>query len=140
LPIVALPLPVYQMPPALSTVTVWGLDLDGSGYSFISPVFGLIRPIRSDHWPTHQMLPSGASIGSRDRWPSVGTVHSLKAILASPETSLGVRLALGGKFVARYSVIFFCSSGVLLRSIIVPVSSFQPSRVYPELCVIWFTG
>src|SRR5512145_1806244 len=126
---VALPLPVYQMPPALSTVTVCGFDLDGSGYSFISPVLGLMRPIRSDHWPTHQMLPSGASTGSRERWPSVGTVHSLNAILASPETSLGARLELGGKCVARYCVILFCSPGVLLRSIIVAASSFHPSRV-----------
>src|SRR5262249_680546 len=98
---VALPLPVYQTPPALSIVTVCGLDLDGSGYSFISPVLGLIRPIRSDHWPTHQMLPSGASIGSRERWPSVGTVHSLNVILASPDTGLGARFVLGGKFVLR---------------------------------------
>src|SRR5262245_4196337 len=98
---VPLPLPVYQTPPALSIVTVCGLDLDGSGYSFISPVLGLMRPIRSAHWPTHQMLPSGASIGSRERWPSGGTVHSSNVMLASPGTASGARVELGGKRVVR---------------------------------------
>ena len=37
----------------------------------------------------HQMVPSGASTGSRARWPSVGTVHSVNPILSSPGTSLG---------------------------------------------------
>jgi hypothetical protein len=84
LPIVAFLLPVYQTPPWASRVTVCGIAFAGNGYSFISPVAGLMRPIRFPHWPAHQMLPSAAWTGSRDRWPSVGVTHSLNAICAVP--------------------------------------------------------
>ena len=122
-------LPVYQGVPLASSSTVWGIALGGNGYSFISPVAGLSRPIRLPNWPAHQMEPSVACIGSRERWPSVGVCHSVNVISALPGMSLGARLVLGGKCAARYCVIAACSSGVRDRSIIVPISSFQPSRV-----------
>src|SRR3546814_7292786 len=71
-------LPVYQTLPAASRVTVCGLAPSGSGYSAIAPVTGSILPIRLPHWPAHQMVPSGASMGSRERCPRLGTCHSLK--------------------------------------------------------------
>jgi hypothetical protein len=46
-----------------------------------------------------------------------------------PGTSFGGRRLLGGKLAARYSVISFCGAGLPERSIIVPTSSFQCSRV-----------
>src|SRR5919106_4284807 len=80
LPIVPLLFPVYQMLPSWSGVTVWGFAPSGNVYSQTSPVLGLIRPTRLAHIPAHQIDPSGACTGSRDRWPSVGTFHSRNAI------------------------------------------------------------
>ena len=100
----------------------------GSGYSVISPVVGSSCPIRLPHCPAHQIDPSAASTGSRERWPSVGTCHSLNAISASPGISFGARRSFGGKCAARYPVISPCS-GLPDRSIIVPISSRQPSSV-----------
>src|SRR5215468_1525333 len=105
-------LPVYQGMPLASSSTVCGNALGGSGYSFISPVAGLSRPIRLPNCPAHQMDPSAAWIGSRVRWPSVGVTHSLKVISVLPGTSLGARLVLGGKFAARYCVIAAWVSGL----------------------------
>src|SRR5215475_4503954 len=129
LPMVPLLLPVYQTLPALSRVTLCGKEFSGNGYSFMASVLGSMRPIRLPHCPAHQMDPSAACIGSRERCPSVGTRHSLNAICMSPGISVGAREVLGGKCVARYCVILSWFSGVLDRSIIVPVSSFQPARV-----------
>ena len=129
MPIEPFLLPVYQGMPLASSSTVCGIALGGNGYSFISPVAGLSRPIRLPNCPAHQMDPSAAWTGSRDRWPSVGICHSVNVISALPGMSVGARLVLGGKCAARYCVIVACSSGVRAMSIIVPISSFQPSRV-----------
>jgi hypothetical protein len=128
MPIVAFLLPVYQTLPAASGVTVCGIGPAGSGYSVIAPLAGSIRPIRLPHCPAHQIEPSAASTGSRERWPSVGTRHSLNSIAASPGISLGARRPFGGKCAARYRTIWSCS-GLPDRSIIVPISSRQPSSV-----------
>src|SRR6195256_1719422 len=129
LPTVPFLLPVYQGMPLSSSHTECGNALGGNLYSFISPVMGLSRPIRLPNCPAHQIEPSAAWIGSRERWPSVGICHSVNAISAVPGMSLGARLVLGGKFVARYCVIVSRHSGLEDRSIIVPTSSFQPSLV-----------
>ncbi len=75
------------------------------------------------------MVPSSATIGSRDRWPRVGTVHSVKVILTLPGMSLGAIFLCGGKWVAMYLMILSCASGVDDRSIMVPISSFQSARL-----------
>src|SRR3546814_9713530 len=90
-------LPVYQTLHSASRVTVCGLAPSGSGYSAIAPVTGSILPIRLPHWPAHQMVPSGASMGSRERCPRLGTCHSLKAICARPDTGLAALRWFGGK-------------------------------------------
>src|SRR5215471_16943571 len=136
LPIVPLPLPVYQMLPSWSGVTLWGLASAGNGYSRMSPVSGLIRPTRLPHCPAHQIDPSSVCTGSRARWPSVGTFHSRNVIEASPGTRVGCRWVRTGKCVARYSVIV-PNSGLADRSIMLRINSRQPSRVYPELRGIW---
>ena len=93
------------MLPSASSTMLCGLDAGSSGNSFISPVAGLSRPIRLMNWPFHQIVPSRVCSGSRERWPSVGTSHSLKVTETSPPTSSGARPGLGGKWVARYWVI-----------------------------------
>jgi hypothetical protein len=113
---VAFLLPVYQMLPARSVRAVCGIALAGSGYSFMLPVAGSMRPRTLPHCPTHQMLPSAAWTGSRERWPSVGTCHSLKEILAAPGTSLAARLISS-------------RAGLPDRSIMVPMISRQPAAV-----------
>src|SRR5262245_24070199 len=111
LPTVPFLLPLYQGMPLSSSHTECGSAFGGSLYSFIAPVAGSSRPIRLPNCPAHQIDPSAAWIGSRERWPSVGICHSVKLISVVPGTSLGARLVLGGKFVARYCVISAWASG-----------------------------
>ena len=115
--------------PLSSSHTECGMALGGSLYSFISPVAGLSRPIRLPNCPAHQIEPSSACTGSRERWPSVGICHSVNVISVLPGTSLGARLVFGGKFVARYCVIFGLRVRIGRGWTIVPISSFQPSLV-----------
>src|SRR4030095_9981251 len=129
LPMVPFLLPVYQTLPALSRVTLCGMAFAGNGYSFMASVLGSMRPIRFPHCPAHQMDPSAACIGSRERCPRVGTCHSLNVICVSPGISVGAREVFGGKCVARYCMSLSWVSGLLDRSSIVPVSSFQPASV-----------
>src|SRR5262245_20272991 len=98
-------LPVYQTWPALSRVTLCGRAFSGKGYSCMASVLGSMRPIRFPHCPAHQIDPSAACIGSRERCPSVGTCHALNATCMSPGISVGAREVFGGKCVARYWVI-----------------------------------
>jgi hypothetical protein len=101
LPTVPFLLPVYQGMPLSSSQTECGNAFGGSLYSFISPVAGLSRPIRLPNCPAHQMVPSAAWIGSRERWPSVGICHSVNEIPVG-RAPAWARLVLGGKLVARY--------------------------------------
>src|SRR5690606_19323496 len=57
LPMVALPLPVYQMLPCASGVTLCGFAFGGNVYSVTSPVTGSRRPMRFAHIPAHQIEP-----------------------------------------------------------------------------------
>src|SRR5919109_1705207 len=135
LPIVPLLFPVYQMLPCWSGVTVWGLAFSGKEYSHTSPVWGLSWPTRLAHIPAHQIVPSGASTGSRARCPSVGTFHSRNVIDSSPPTRLGFKWLPAGKCVARYFDIV-SPAWFPDKLIIAWINSCQPSRVYPELLVI----
>src|SRR5688572_405899 len=137
-PRVALLFPVYQMFPFESGTIVWGRAVCGSGYSFIWPVLGSSRPTRLAYIPVHQTEPSGASIGSRERWPRVGTIHSEILMLKSPGTSVGRRSVFSGKVAARYPLTL--SAWSLGKATIVPTNAAQPSLVYPAELVIWFNA
>ena len=52
---------------AAANVPVLGIEPAGNANSFIVPSAGLIRPRRLPHCPAHQIDPSGASTGSRER-------------------------------------------------------------------------
>ena len=41
-------------------------------------------------------VPSGASTGSRERWPSVGTCHSVMSMSTGPSINTGSRPGLAG--------------------------------------------
>ena len=101
----------------------------GNGYSFISPVVGSMRPIRLPHWPAHQMVPSGASTGSRARWPSVGTFHSVNPTSRSPGTSVGARVVSGGMLAARYWAISDRSFAMSAKSTMLEKCSAHSSSV-----------
>jgi hypothetical protein len=126
---------MYQIVPARSAVMLWGREPAGSVYSFISPVRGLRRPTMLPYWPAHQIVPSAVCTGSRERWPRVGTIHSLNVTVTGPETSTGSRPGFGGKCVARYcETVAACASGSL---IIVEKRSCHFSLVYPAEPMIW---
>jgi hypothetical protein len=83
--------------------------------SSISPVLGSRRPARLAHMPVHQIEPSFASTGSRERCPSVGTIHSIMSICVSPATSVGRLLTSSGKCSAKYAAIVSdCARGNLI--------------------------
>ena len=67
LPTVPFLFPEYQGMPLSSSHTECGSAFGGNLYSFISPVAGLSRPIRLPNCPAHQIEPSSAWIGSRER-------------------------------------------------------------------------